>query len=58
MGNKDCFYGVVIRRGKEIVAVAVLCFFIALLCLLFIAAGIVCLLADFVVRKLERGGCL
>lgn len=55
MENKDCLYGVVIRRGKEIVTVAVLCFFMALLCLLFIAVGIVWSLADCTIRKLEKG---
>lgn len=58
MEKKNCLYDVVIRRGKEIVTVAVLCVFIALLCLLFIAVDIVWSLADCTIRKLEKGGCL
>lgn len=58
MGNRDCLYGAVVQRGKEIVTVVALCVFMALLCLLFIAIGIVWSLADCTVRKLEKGGCL
>ena len=58
MGHRDCLYRAVFRREKEIVMVVALCVFMAFLCLLFIAIGIVWLLADCTVRKLEKGGCV
>lgn len=58
MGNSNCFYDEMIRWGKEIAMSVVLCAFMAFLCWMFIVFGIVWSLADYAVRKLEKGGCL
>lgn len=53
-----CILGETIQRVKEIAGTIILCAFIILLCILFAAIGIVWLLADCTIRKLEKGGCL
>lgn len=58
MENKSCICGTLIQRGKEIGMMAALCVFIVLLCLLFLGVGIVWELADWIIRKLEKDGCL
>lgn len=58
MRNRNCICNAVVYRGKEIVTVVVLSVFLALLCLLFIAIGVVWPLADCVVGKLEKSGYL
>lgn len=56
--NCICILGGTIQRVKEIAGMVILCAFIILLCMLFVAIGIVWLLADCTIRKLEKGGCL
>ncbi len=51
MENRDYFCKMRIRRGKEMVVLAVLCVSMTLLFLLFLVVGIVWSLADCVVRK-------
>lgn len=58
MEIKSCFCGTLIRRGKKIGMIAALCVFMVLLCFLFLGVGIVWELADCIVRKLEKDGCL
>lgn len=58
MGNRNCICNAVVRWGKEIVTFVVLSVFLALLCLLLIAIGIVWSLADCIAGKLEKSGCL
>ena len=58
MENKRHICGTLIRQGKEIGMMAVLYVFLTLLCLLFLGVGIVWELADWIVRKLEKDGCL
>ena len=58
MGNKDSIYSVAFQQGQEIIMIAVFCVFMVVLCMMFVAVGIVWTLADFVVRRLEKAGCL
>lgn len=58
MKNKSCICSTLIRWGKEIGILVALCVFMVLLCLLFLGVGIVWELADWIVRKLEKDGCL
>lgn len=58
MKNKSCICGMVVRRGKEIGMIAVLCVFMALLGILFLGIGIVWELADWIVGKRKKDGNL
>lgn len=58
MGNKGGIYNVVLQQGKEIIIVAAFSVFMAVLCRMFVVVGIVWSLADFVVRRLGKDGCL
>lgn len=58
MENKSCICSTLIRWGKEIGRLVALCVFMVLLCLLFLGVGIVWELAEWIVRKLEKDGCL
>lgn len=58
MKNKSCICGTLIRRGKQIGMIVALYVFMVLLCLLFFGVGIVWELADWIVRRLEKDGCL
>ena len=58
MENKSYICSTLIRRGKEIGMIDALYVFMVLLGLLFLGVGIVWELADCIVRKLEKDGCL
>ena len=58
MKNKSCICGTLIQRGKKIGMIGALYVFMVLLCLLFFGVGIVWELADWIVRRLEKDGCL
>lgn len=58
MGNKDSIYSVAFQQGQEIIMIVAFCVFMVVLCMMFVAVGIVWTLADFVVRRLEKAGCL
>ena len=58
MKNKSCICGTLIRRGKKIGMIVALYVFMVLLCLLIFGVGIVWELADWIVRRLEKDGCL
>ncbi len=58
MENKSYICSTLIRRGKEIGMIAALCVFMVLPCLLFLGIGIIWELTDWIVRKLEKDGCL
>ena len=53
MKNKSCICGTLIRRGKKIGMIVALYVF-----MLFFGVGIVWELADWIVRRLEKDGCL
>lgn len=53
-----CILGGTIQRVKEMAGMVILCVYIILLCMLFVAIGIVWLFADCTIRKLEKVGCL
>ena len=67
MKNKSCICGTLIRRGKKIGMIVALYVFMVLFCLLLgifalgapgVPVGIVWELADWIVRRLEKDGCL
>ncbi len=53
-----CILGETIQRVKEMAGMVILCAFIILLCMMFVAIGIVWLFADCTIRELEKVGCL
>lgn len=53
-----CILGGTIQRVKEMAGMVILCVYIILLCMLFVAIGIVWLFADCTIRELEKDGCL
>ena len=58
MKDKTCILGGTIQRVKEMTGIVILCAFIILLCMMFVAIGIVWLFADCTIRELEKVGCL
>ena len=58
MKDKTCILGGTIQRVKEMAGIVILCAFIILLCMMFVAIGIVWLFADCTIRELEKVGCL
>lgn len=53
-----CILGGTIQSVKEMAGIVILCAFIILLCMMFVAIGIVWLFADCTIRELEKVGCL
>lgn len=53
--NKDCLIIAILGKAKDIVMVVVLGGFMGVLFLLFMIVGMGWSLADYVVRKLEKG---
>lgn len=58
MRDKTCIWNRIVQKSLEIVYIAALCIFTVLFSMLFIIVCIIYSLADYAVRKLEKGGRL
>lgn len=53
-----CILERIVQKIRGFAGMVILCAFMILLCILFVTIWVVWLIADFIIRKLEKGGNL